>query len=411
MKFLAKFFIGLILLIVAAVALVIGLPWIPAMKDQVGSKQYVEYLEQNAQPFSLTESGGGVTFDQDFYDSRVIILGEMHGFQMPQQIDFAVMENLHGEVPYLTYMAELSPAQAIVLNEYVAGGPDDDVRRIFDLWAEETAQWANKEFFEKLARIRTFNQDKTEDEKIWFVGIDRIQNQGFADEIAARRGSGVAPSFNNLEGVQAINEDLLAATMAQEAGVARYTTILANLRLLAEVERAEEQTFYGLWGISHAGKTSVNGYKSLGQYLNELDWLFQGKVGVIQTMCVGDCYNMMPGAQMPGPFAGPNGEPYTWVPIRYDSAMIWRLRGIGDAMAAAGDRPATLFRADADGTPYVEGPRMMKTSGYLAMANPYEFDGAFADTVDYFVLMQNSPGLNPWVGDVYDITRQGNHQQ
>ena len=58
----------------------IALPWFPVIKDNFASKPQKEYLSKNNVTIDLTKADGNFAFDDDFYENRLFLLGEMHGY-------------------------------------------------------------------------------------------------------------------------------------------------------------------------------------------------------------------------------------------------------------------------------------------------------------------------------------------
>ena len=97
-------------------------------------------------------------FDQAFYQNKLFLLGESHGVQRAQEIDFALLRHLNQRAGVRTYLAEVDCAQAFYLNEYLRTGDEPTLTRVFASWVAGQAQWANTDFQQKIRRIRQFNR-------------------------------------------------------------------------------------------------------------------------------------------------------------------------------------------------------------------------------------------------------------
>jgi hypothetical protein len=394
----------LLIAVVVILLLIAALPWIAVFQDQGGKDRYAAYLRENRTVLDIGEPDGKFAFDPRFYERRVILLSEMHGYRAVQALDMALLRHLNETTGLRTYLAELSPAQAIAFNIYLAGGDDSHARRVFDRWAEETAQWGNREFFAKLGAIRALNETLPVDRRIWFLGVDQIYDRAFAEEIAGLAYTEPSPGFGSIDTIQQANLQLLRAGLGRDEGASRYTHILGNIDVMLTLPGAREEQYYGLWGLFHGSKVAINGSDPLAKRLNGPDGPFAGEVGVITTVCADGCFNMMPAVAVPGPMKGPDGEPYSLIPMNYDDVYLARLRGIDALKEAAGTDRLVMFDLDAPGTPFAEGDRLVKASGYLPSAQSFDYAGPAADAFDYIILMRGSAALTPWAGAAHDVT-------
>lgn len=127
---------------------------------------YRIHLSANEVVLDLSAPDAGLQLRADDLDARYVLLGEMHGYALPQQLDTALVTYLQAEGPPRWYLAEMTPREAIAVNEYLSGGSDIYARAVFDRFAESGLQWANKEFFQKLTSLRGLNETLPADRQI-----------------------------------------------------------------------------------------------------------------------------------------------------------------------------------------------------------------------------------------------------
>jgi len=394
-------FITLALVLVA----VIGLPWLPVAKDTLTAGPAKAYLNEYAFGFDIERPDPRLALPDSVYDARLVMLSEMHGFADVQELDFMMVQHLAERTGTRIYLGELSPAQAIAFNKMVLDGDDSAARQVFDIWAKGTFQWGNQQFFDKLRALRAYNQSQPDGSKIVFVGVDKIADREFAATMAGDLGAPLAPGFETLGNIRDINQVLLADALARSEDAGRYANILPNIETMLAMPGGEDETFYALWGMFHGSKKTINDAKPLAMRLNESSGL-KGAVATVTVVCIQECYNMMPAIAVPG-IDGPNGEEYIIFPMAVDNPYFRRLRGAGEIVAAMEDRgaDALLVPTAEEGTPYAEGPRLKGTSGYLDMILPsFVYDASPAEFTDAVIFLRNSPALEPWSGDVYDIS-------
>lgn len=402
MKLILKVLGAIILIIVLLIAGVIALPFWPVLQDRFGGGDHRAWLATHRTEIDLTAEAPSFRFDDSVHEARFVMLGEMHGYRAVQAIDLALVEHFATEGPARTYLAELGPDQAMAFNLYLETGDETAARGVFDAWAQLNLQWANQEFFAKLQRLRDLNATLPEARRIWFVGIDRPGDAERLAALSAGRPDGAAPGFDTYAAVQALNAQLGARALEFEADASRYTHMVNHALTVAALD--PERHFYGLWGLFHTSKISVNGSRTLAMYLNDEGGAFENSVAALTTLYIENSINMLPIEGIPPALHGPGGENYTGVPINYDVALLYRMRGMNDLKAVLGESRVAAFRISGEASPFNAGPRMSAFTGYLAPMLPLTYGGPAAEITDYYITIAGSAPLTPWAGSVFDLT-------
>jgi len=384
------------------VVLAVGLaayPWWPVVRDSFGADRYLSYLEANRTPLDLSAPDADFAFPSDVYTSRFVMLGEVHGYAMPQRLDLALLRHLNTRARVRWYLAEVDPLQATAINAYIAGGDSAVAAAVFDRWADQTAQWGNREFFDKLTGIRAMNAALPADRQVRFIGVDALQTE-------TEPPSGPLPGGNldSATTADAINARLALDATSAPADASRYDHILRNIGTVLQMDGSGDETFYGLWGKYHTLGVPARGSKPLASRLSAPDGLMPSGVTSVVTFCASNCFNMMPAAAMPTPLRPSGGEAYLYAPLGNDRTYFYRTAGVGDLLAAMGDDDAVLFALDAKGTPYRVGRRLVGESGLLAMLQGLGVEGSAADAFDYIIGMRDVAPLTPWRGAAADVT-------
>ena len=395
-KKVALWAVGVIVVIAVGLA---AYPWWPVVRDSFEADRYLSYLEANRTPLDLSVPDADFAFPSDVYTSRFIMLGEVHGYAMPQRLDLALLRHLNTRAGVRWYLAEVDPLQATAINAYIAGGDSAAAAAVFDRWADQTAQWGNREFFDKLTGIRVMNAALPADRQVRFIGVDALQ-------IETEPPSGPLPG-GNLDSpttADAINARLALDAARAPGDASRYDHMLRNIETVLQMDGARDETFYGLWGKFHTLKIPAQGAKPIAMHLNAPDGLMSGGVTSITTLCASNCFNMMPAAAMPAPLRPSGGEAYFYAPLGNDRTYFYRTDGVGDLLAAMGDDDAVMFALDAEGTPYRAGRRLVGESGFLAMLQGLGVEGSAADAFDYMIGMRDVAPLTPWRGAAADVT-------
>lgn len=401
MRWVLRIALGALAFVGVAVALLVGLPWLAVIGDSFGAKSYRAHLEANRTVLDPKAPTMNLRLAPDDAAAKYILLGEMHGYGAPQKVDLALTRALISETTPRWYLAEMTPREAMAVNLYIAGGEDGPLRAVFDRFAAMQAQWGNREFFDKLTGFRALNADLPASAQIRFIGIDAPRDDETA--LAAPPTGAGAPDLGDRATAQAINA-ALDADSASAPDRTRYAAMQAHMTSLAAMPGFDAARFVGLWGLFHASEAPINGAAPLARWLQEERAPYAGAVVTISTLCIGECYNMMPAAALPAPLHGPAGEAYVWLPMDNANPYFMRPKGVGDIARAVGDAPAALFRISGAQTPYADGDRLTRSTGYLTMLQPWDVDGPAAAAMDYLLVFQGSAPLTPWAGGAHDVS-------
>lgn len=396
--------IGLFIFIV--IIGLLTLPWLPVLSDQFGKSTYQDWLDQRATPLQLDAPDTAFAFHDEFYDNRFIMLSEVHGYETVQRLDLALLKHLRETTDRpIWYLAEIPPHVAHAFNLYILHDDVMAAREAFEYWADasDRFQWGNRNFFDKLTAIRDLNGQLSTEKKIRFIGVDKPQTDTLpAYEALATQHTGAIDLSSDAAAAQLASR-LAYLALQRPADAGRYDHIIPNIEDVLGMKGADEVLFYGLWGQFHAMRTEVNGVKPLAARLHNGEGIFADKVGVVSTVCIEDCLNMMPAGAFPGVPKPPNGEDYIQLPLSYDSTYFLRVRGVGELAKAGGDYGATLIPLIGVDSPYHKGKRIISASGYLALMQRFKVAGPPSAVMDYLVVIKGSQPLTPWRGQAWDM--------
>jgi hypothetical protein len=218
---------------------------------------------------------GGLAFDfpAAFYDSRLILLGESHGFAAPQVLDLELLAHLNQRIGLTDYLAEVDPVQAEMLNAYLTSGDEAILDRVFDHWDRTGAQWGNTAFEAKVRGVLALNEDLLVGRRVRFIGIDTIQDWSLLREWLVDRGTPVnAAAWDDADirgkaalASNALGEpaDLMGARLADllgrvGAGATRETAIFDTYAYAIRSGEIGNRPTYGLWGLYHVMQGPIN---------------------------------------------------------------------------------------------------------------------------------------------------------
>ena len=307
-------------------------------------------------------------FDEAFYQNQLFLLGESHGVQKPQEVDFELLKHLNQKVGVRYYIAEVDATKAYYMNQYLKTGDDATLRKVFRSWVENKAQWANNDFFRKIQRIRALNQTLPANRQIQFVGIDRIHDNKLVAEHLTQ---------------------LIQGKKLPKASQPLADSLMQRLGRPFADRREDEPA--GAW----VAGGDVDRAKPFACLVKESDLYLHDKVVSI-TFSYLDSYSMVPTAYLP-PFWQDKGKTYTRLDKFNQDSELMHTEGIDAMRAATRPNSLTLFALDRPGSFARKTPIRIKYAPYMPKTQQMQFDPAHP-TTDYFqyvILVRNSDMTEP----------------
>jgi Erythromycin esterase len=375
-------------------------------------------------------------FDATFYDNQLFLLGESHGFQKPQDVDLALLKHLNQRVGVRYYVAEVDMTKAYFLNQYLKTGNDATLMKVFRSWVAEKVQWANRDFFGKIQRIRALNQTLPANRQIQFLGLDRIQERALVAEHLTELLAGkalpasarlLADSLqlrlttkcpDSLRANLALRwlADLQAnpATYKKEFGTftanelrhilqnvsylktirSREKTIFANFESLYIRLNLQTEKLYGLWGFFHILQAPLaDGGKSFAAMINESSLPVRNKIVSLSCSYVGS--KMMVPSEFLPPFWQEKDRTFSRVDKFNNDGPMMTNDGIEAMKATTQPNTVTVFKLV--GSAAGKRPIQIAYSPFMPKEQQIAFDPA-RPTTDYFqyvVLIRNSEATEP----------------
>lgn len=421
MKKLMSFFKYALLSIVSLVGFLVISGWVYIKYNEGRPEEaYVTYLRKNQVPLNLkAENTFAKVFPADFYQNRIFLLGESHGYQVPQDLDLQLTRHLHQQINCRNYLAEMDAGQAYYLNQYLVTGNEDNLKNVFRFW--RTSQWGNKNFYNKIISIRQFNQTLPAHKRIRVVGIDRIQdinlNQRYLREVLNRQSAPGIAADQFSAFLQLHPDSVSPARFAQEAATLlknleqtdptaihqnnselhhllqnfafltiqnRDSVMAKNFLALEKANSWEQEPFYGLWGYSHTLQAPLTSGSRFAALLKMARPNYQ-LVSINLTYVNSEM--MLPQG---GRFSPPDGK----TKIANSNGPLAFQEGIKD-LTTATNHPVTLFKLKTPGSPYQTSNRLAKIKtvlgdGFIPLAGQVT-----TDYFQYVILVNGSKAVEP----------------
>lgn len=350
MKKILKFLKYFVLFVVTAILLSILYVFI-SNKVFIGGKDaaFADYLSKNNE--QLKGKIDGKLFDSDFYNSQVILLGEVHGYADNQKLDQYFLKFLNQKAGIRYYIAEMDSTNSRKLNLFLHGNTKDQnlLKEVVVAIQKRIPQQSSKELLEKWNDIYDYNQTLKDSLKISVIGIDT--------------------DFND-----------------NSRKVSRDSAMIVNFKNSVKKLNIENEKFYGLFGFYHVlqhtikkdGKPFAERLKNSG---------FKTSSIVSNTL---DSEMYLPKNPQ---FPTPEDQKIDW--INADGPFML-VKGINDFKELTQPNSMTLFKLNSKDSPYQNSDKLIsiKSRMFGESFTPQEK----TNTLDYFqyiVLLKNSKALTP----------------
>lgn len=386
---------------------------------------FKKYLSENNAVVDLKAENQWKLLKSDAEKNQFIILGESHGAQDAQLIDFNLLQYLNAVVGTKNYIAELDYAQSSVINEFLKTGDEAQLKSVFRHWVKNHKQWGNKDFYDKILKIRKLNLGLPKAKRIVFTGIDNVQDvegylkfmqlmigkdksaifgplqeilnreynkenkdeitlfaKKYLDEIQNNRGEFQQRLKKNFPIFEYLIQNL--SYSYSKSGVNRAEQMFRNYKQLYGILKFENQKLYGMWGYFHAHLVPVYfvGEDFASKLVNS-NHPSAHKIISIGCLPIDSNFNVWDNKT----------QMWTKNPFSYDNKTLLQIDGIEDLKELSLEHSTSLFKLNSNSSPFPKTGRLfngISPQGKL-VGNFTSSDYGF----HYIVLMRNSDWLQP----------------
>lgn len=350
MKKILKFLKYVVLFAVTAILISILYVFI-SNKIFIGGKDsaFTDYLSKNN--IQLTDKIDGKLFDSDFYNSQVILLGEVHGYADNQKLDQYFLKFLNQKAGIRYYIAEIDSANSHKLNLFLHGSTKDQnlLKEVVIAIQKRIPQQSSKELLEKWNDVYDYNQTLKDSLKISVIGVDT--------------------DFND-----------------NSRKISRDSAMIVNFKNSVKKLNIENEKFYGLFGFYHVLQHAI---KKDGKPFAERLKNSGFKTSSIISYTLDSEMYLPKNPQFPTP----EDQKIGW--INADGPFML-VKGINDFKELTQPNSMTLFKLNSKDSPYQNSDKLIsiKSRMFGESFTPEEK----TNTLDYFqymVLLKNSKALTP----------------
>ncbi len=414
-KFLGLFVISSITLFYATI-------YIFYLIEYVKGNTYVSYLKEHKIEISENQK---FSFDSTFYKHQLFLVGEIHGFAKSPKVDYQLFEHLHKRANVRFYMAEVDYSQAYFLNKYLNTGSDSLLLKALQNFIPYVPK-SNIDYLGKWKKLYQYNNTLTEANKIHVLGSDIMVDYELAkqhlNEIIKNSSINKKVYFNQTSkedlieyaitllndkvSLELIKTELgssafdylhILRTLIQTKDKGRELKIVENFKEIYKHLNLKDQKIYGYYGFAHVLQSPLkNGAESLA-YLIKTSELPIGKNMVSMIMAYIDSQIIMPSKILPDFLH--TGKTWTELHFSYESLMTYHQYGIKDLKRASQPNSTTIFRLDAQDSPYHNSDRLLSQTMILPFLRDQKIeilpDLATTNYAQYCILLRDSKAAVP----------------
>jgi hypothetical protein len=410
---------------------------------QTDTATFENYLKANNQLLNLNQPDFTI-FDNEFYNNQFFLLGESHGFKLPQLIDFALLKHLNNKAGVTTYVAEIDMSEAYFFNQYLQTGNEIFIKKVFSNWNKDTAQWANQEAYDKLKKIYQLNKILPAAKRIKYLGVDKIQyidlvneylqvllktkpgaKNVYADSLALL----AAQNFSDTKKYAAFAKRMLADNAQQKQfykvygknysqvmhvihnlsyllkGYGRDSVMFLNLSALSTQLQLQKQKLYGMFGFYHTLQSSYEKSMPFAALVKKSSLVFNKIVSLnfytLESKCmiplVSQLRGMMPKSFIDQNYAQNPGFPktYQYMPMQWsnDNQMA-NVAGINDVKKITQPNTVTIFKLNGEGSPYHHSLQLAQVSGFQPI-KVTDTNTVTTQCFQYMILLRGSEPSTP----------------
>ncbi|WP_185247146.1 hypothetical protein [Chryseobacterium bernardetii] len=350
MKKIFRFF-KYVLLTVLAIILISILYVFISNKIFIGGKdsEFTDYLKNNHTP--VNHKIDDKLFDDNFYNSQVFLLGEIHGYADNQKLDLDLLKYLNQKSGVKYYIAEMDSTYSHKLNLFLHGNTKDQnlLKEVVLAVKKRIPQQSSKELMEKWNAVYDYNQTLKDSLKISVIGVDTDFNEN------SRK-------------------------------ISRDSAMIMNFKNTVKKLNIEREKFYGFFGFYHVLQHGVK--KDKKPFAEELKNSGFKTSSIVSYPLDSEMY-LPKNPQFPTP----EDEKIDW--INADGPLML-VKGINDFKEFAAPNSITLFKLNAKNSPYQHSDKLIsvKSRMFGESFTPQEN----THTLDYFqyvVITKNSKALTP----------------
>jgi hypothetical protein len=383
------------------------------------SGKHTAFLRKHQESIPLQQADWAFeSLDEDFYANQLFFVGEIHEVATSPRIDLTMFQQLHRRGGVRTYIGEMDIAQGYFLNEYIKGSDEMDLREILAEWVVGIGQYSS-EVREKYTALRTYYQGLPEGEKFEVLGIEMNTDEALIRKLLSRKlqlpideipaesealikwGKEVLPELIRQAAVKLSQNDADMLSNIQY-NFEQYKPnwywfrdkySYHNFKRIFAQRNWSEEKLYACFGFAHT--LQAYSYTLAGRIKQDTSLSLSNRIVSMNALYV-DSHLTVTSAGLPGFMR--SKEDFTRLKLSYDSRLFMYLKGISDYKKVSEKSTITLFRLDADDSPYRTSLRGTRNFALIPIWDGFKIEDKNTVTTDYaqyIFLVRNADWVVP----------------
>ena len=379
------------------------------VKEHFNGNDFIPYLEKNIESSSDPENLSFELMKKDIQSSKLILVGEIHGFQDATKFDPVFFSFLKKNFNVKHFLVEMDFAQAHYLNIYNKTGNEQLLDEVLSNWVvsigRKSVDYKNK--FKKLRQVYLnegeftyYGNNNISDIHLVRRFSNEVLNQTF--NLESQQNDSILLVNTKVKFIRSQVPDELNWLADYVLNNLEYSIVEKNreeiltenlLALYGGYDLNNEKVF-GSYGLGHTVLAPFkSGYKSMAARFVELRPAFRDEI--LSTNFVFLDSKMSVYSKTLPSFMQDEGD-FTNLSVSYDNIFMSYLYGIDDLRRVTDEKSFNLIKLNGADSPYNKSKRlssMFKILPFGQVVNAGE-NNVTSDYYDYLILVRNSNGLS-----------------
>ncbi|NQZ43577.1 MAG: hypothetical protein HRT65_04650 [Flavobacteriaceae bacterium] len=378
--------------------------------EYLSGNPYVEYLENHSETVPLGSGFDYGLLHEDLQSSRVIFVGEIHGFAEPNRFDVDFFKHLHQHYGVRHYLSELDFVQATYVNRFLDSGNRSYLDQAMKHWGVVQGR-DNQSYFDKFLALQEFQSTLPVSEKFTVIGIDKIRDtlllDRYLDEAFPMTDLN-APLQTSDNRIGQLDRLLLRDSTSSEQlttlkhlrknlvylneGRNREEILFHNFASFYDSLRLQKERVYGFLGLYHVMQYSINQTEPLAAKIRKSTMV--PKRGLLSiNFIMNESKMVLPSDQLPDMLQ--DDGPYTRFPISADNMLTTYIVGVRDLKRITPPRHLSLVKLNGTDSPFAQSTRLQRIIKLLPLSQDFTMTEKGRPYVQYAIFVRHSDWAEP----------------
>ena len=399
----------------ALILLISGVYGAFLLTEYFTGNSYVDYLTENKESKLLNKPMTFELMQDDLEQKQLVLVGEIHGFKVPNQFDVELFTYLNQKHQFSTYLVEMDYSQAYFLNKYNQTGDERLLTDVLKNWVVSIGR-DNLDYKKRWQQLRELHQSG---HPFLYIGTDKLKDvtllvrhlneltTSFGGNWGLERTESEQLEFALVEITKLIEKQSTSSSLTWQLqhlkknirfkldSIGRETVMTSNLLDLYENYGLYEAKVYGFYGLGHTLlKPIASGHNPMAARLVHNSEWFKDNILVI-NMLFADSYMTVKSEMLPSFLR--TDTLYSKLSVSYDSILTYYAYGIMDLLRVTSPQTKTLFKINNLDSPYDSSQRLFNSYKLLPFGQKISAldKTVTSDYGQYLLFIRNSDWAQP----------------